>query len=65
MCSKRLIYLNVPTCLKLLFAASTTNFFMSYFFFSFHSPYDMLAKNCPINSFKFLYGEPELPTTTI
>ena len=25
MCIKRLIYFNVPTCLKLLFAASATN----------------------------------------
>ena len=25
MCSKRLIYFNVPTCLELFFAASTTN----------------------------------------
>ena len=32
MCSKRLIYFNVPMCLKLLFAASATNllFYVSF-----------------------------------
>ena len=57
MCSKRLIYFNVPTCLKLLFAASAMNLLFSCFFFSFYSPYDMLASNCPINSFKISHGE--------
>ena len=43
MCSKRLVYFNVPTCLKLLFAASATNLLFSCFFSSFYLPYDMLA----------------------
>ena len=32
MCSKRLIYFNVPTCLELLFEASATNllFYVSF-----------------------------------
>ena len=32
MCSKKLIYFNVPMCLKLLFAASATNllFYVSF-----------------------------------
>ena len=44
MCSKRLIYSNVPTCLKLLFAASATNFLFSCFFSSFMSPYVIWLK---------------------
>ena len=32
MCSKRLIYFNVPTCLKLLFAASATNLLCHFLF---------------------------------
>ena len=44
MCSKRLIYFNVPTCLKLLFAASATNLLFSCLFSSFCPPYVILLK---------------------
>ena len=44
LCSKRLIYFNVPTCLKLLFGVSVTNLLFSYFFSSFKSPYIILLK---------------------
>ena len=44
LCSKRLIYFNVPTCLKLLFAASATNLLFSCFFSSFMSPHVILLK---------------------
>ena len=40
-------------------------FVMSYFFSSFYSPFVILLKIVPINSFKFSYGKPELPTTLI
>ena len=53
-CSKRWIYFNVPTCLKLLFAASATNLLFSCFFSSFYSPYVILLKIVlliPLNSY--------------
>ena len=50
MCSKRLIYFNVPTCLKLLFAASATNLL-------FHASFPAsrrLMLSCLKLSYKFL-----------
>ena len=64
MCSKRLIYFNVPTWSKLLFAV----FKSLLCHISFPASIRLMIcslKNCPINSFKISQGKPELPTTII
>ena len=50
MCSKRLIYFNVPTCWKLLFAASATNLL---FYVSFPASRRLML-SCLKLSYKFL-----------
>ena len=73
MCSKRLIYFNVPTCLKLLFAASATN--LLFYVFSFYSPYVILLKivlliplkyhtgnwNCQLLQYNIITSKPRGP----
>ena len=57
MCSKRLIYFNVPTCSKLLFVASTTNLL---FHVSFSASIRLMIFSLKIVLYiplKFLYGK--------
>ena len=61
MCSKRLIYFNVPTWWKLLFVASATNLL---FHVSFPASRHLML-SCYLNSFKISHGKLELPTTII
>ena len=63
MCSKRLIYFNVPTWSKLFFAVSSTSSVMSYFFSSFYSPYVILLEIVLLIPLKISHGKLELPTT--
>ena len=65
MCSKRLIYFNVPTCLKLLFAAFATNLLLHVSFSASIRLMICSLKIVLLIPFKISHGKLELPTTTI
>ena len=58
-------YFNVPTCLKLLFAASATNLLYHISFSASIRPMICSLKIVILIPLKFLYEELELPTTII
>ena len=63
MCSKRLIYFNVPTWSKLLFVASATNLLCHI---SFSASIRLMLSCLKLSYyFKISHGKPELPTTII